>query len=74
MMEADRCARRFSGNANGSGTTEHDGSWQHTRTKFAAEEHQKLEENAVEHQAEDEVESHVDEAKELQDQRTRFRL
>ena len=33
----------------------------------------KLEEKAVENQAEDEVESHVDEAKELQDQRTRFR-
>ena len=38
-----------------------------------AEEQQKLEEKAVENQAEDEVESHVDEAKELQDQRTRFR-
>ena len=37
-----------------------------------AEEQQKLEEKAVENQAEDEVESHVDEAKELQDQRTRY--
>ena len=38
-----------------------------------AEEQQKLEEKAVENQAEDEVESHVDEAKQRQDQRTRFR-
>ena len=38
-----------------------------------AEEQQKLEEKAVENQAEDEVESHVEEAKELQDQRTRFK-
>ena len=38
-----------------------------------AEDQQKLEEKVVENQAEDEVESHVDEAKELQDQRTRFR-
>ena len=43
------------------------------RTNFAAEEQQKLEETAVENQAEDEVENHVEEAKELQDQRTRFR-
>ena len=43
MMEAD-VQRRFSSNDSGSGTTEHDGSWQHTRTKFAAEEQQKLEE------------------------------
>ena len=41
--------------------------------QFAAEELQKLEEKAVKNQAEDEFESHVDEAKELQDQRTRFR-
>ena len=34
--EADggRCARRFPGNDSGSGTTEHDGSWQHTRTSL----------------------------------------
>ena len=38
-----------------------------------AEEQQKLEEKAVENQAEDEVESHVEEAKEVQDQRTRFK-
>ena len=38
-----------------------------------SEDQWKLEEKAVENQAEDEVESHVDEAKELQDQRTRFR-
>ena len=38
-----------------------------------AEEQQKLEERAVENQGEDEVESHVDEAKQRQDQRTRFR-
>ena len=37
-----------------------------------AEEQQKLEE-AVENQSENEVESHVDEANEPQDQRTRFR-
>ena len=53
-MEAD-VQRCFSGNHSGSGTTEHDGIWQHTRTKFAAEEHQKLEEKAVENQAEDEA-------------------
>ena len=41
--------------------------------RFAAEEQQKLEEKAVKNQAEDDVEGHVDEAKELQDQRTRFR-
>ena len=72
MMEAD-VQRRFSGNYSGSGTTEHDGGRQHTRTKPAAEEQQKLEENAVEKQAEDDVENQIDEAKELQDQRTRFR-
>ena len=38
-----------------------------------AEEQQKLEEKAVENQAEDEVERHADEAKEQQYQRTRFR-
>ena len=37
----------------GNGTTEHDGSWQHTRIKFAAEEQPKLEEKAVENQAEE---------------------
>ena len=61
MMEAD-LQRRFSSNDSGSGTTEHDGSWQHTCTKFATEEQQKLVETAVENQAEDEVENHVDEA------------
>ena len=72
MMEAD--AQGCFSNDSGSGITEHDGSWQHTRTKFAAEEEQqKLEDKAVQNQAEDEVESHVDEAKELQNQRTRFR-
>ena len=35
--------------------------------------HQKLEEKTVQDQTEDEVESHVDEAMESQDQRTRFR-
>ena len=58
--------RRFSGNDSDIGTTEHVGSWQHTRTKFADEEQQKLEEKAVEVQAEDEVENHVDEAKKVQ--------
>ena len=43
----------FSGNHSGSGTTEHDGSWQHTRINFAAEEQPKLEEKAVENQAEE---------------------
>ena len=38
---------RFSGNDSGSGTAEHDGSRQHTRTKFAAVEQQKLEEKAA---------------------------
>ena len=65
MMEAD-VQMRFSGNDSGNGTTEHDGSWQHTRTNFAAEEQQKLEEKAVESQAEDEVENHVDEANKVQ--------
>ena len=41
--------------------------------QFAEEKQQKLEEKAVENQTEDEVESHVDEAMESQDQRTRFR-
>ena len=41
--------------------------------QHCAEQQQKLGEKAVENQAEDEVESNVDEAKELQDQRTRFR-
>ena len=41
--------------------------------QFAEEKQQKLEEKAVENQAEDEVESHVDEATELEDQRTRSR-
>ena len=41
--------------------------------QFAEEKQQKLEERAVENQAEDEVESHVDGATELQDQRTRSR-
>ena len=36
-------------------------------------EQQKLEETAVENQAEDEVENHVEEANEPQDQRRRFR-
>ena len=40
--------------------------WQHTRTKFAAEEQQKLEGKVVENQAEDEVGSHVDEANKVQ--------
>ena len=42
-----------------------------TPHQFAAEEQQKLEEKAVKNQAD--VEGDVDEAKELQDQRTRFR-
>ena len=41
--------------------------------QFAQEKQQKLEEKAVEFQTEDEVESHVDEAMESQDQRPRFR-
>ena len=41
--------------------------------QFAAEEQPNLEEKTVKNQAEDEVESHVDEAKELQDHQTRFR-
>ena len=41
--------------------------------QFAEEKQQKLEEKAVENQTEDEVESHVDEAMESKDQRTRFR-
>ena len=41
--------------------------------QFAEEKQQTLEEKAVENQAEDEVESHADEATELQDERTRFR-
>ena len=41
--------------------------------QFAEENQQKLEEKAVENQTEDEVESHVDEAMESQNQRTRFR-
>ena len=49
-----------------SGTAGHDGSWQHTCTKFAAEEQQKLEEKAAEKQAEDEVENHVGEANKVQ--------
>ena len=44
-----------------------------TPHQFAEEKQQKLEEKAVENQAEDEVESHVDEATELEDQRTRSR-
>ena len=64
--DGGRCARRFSSNDSGSSTTEHDVTW-HSRTKFAAEEQQKLDEKAVGNQAENEVESHVDEAKELQD-------
>ena len=49
--------------------------WQSTAHphQFAEEKQQKLEEKAVENQAEDEVESHVDEATELEDQRTRSR-
>ena len=62
--DGGRGARCFSGNDSGS--------WRHHPHQFA-EEQQKLEEKVVENQAEDEVESHVDEAKELQDQRTRFR-
>ena len=41
--------------------------------QFAEEKQQKLEEKAAEDQTENEVEYHVDEAMELQDQRTRFR-
>ena len=41
--------------------------------QFAEEKQQKIEEKAVENQTEDEIESHVDEAMESQDQRTRFR-
>ena len=41
--------------------------------QFAEEKQQKLEEKAVENQAEDEVECHVDEVTELEDQRTRSR-
>ena len=41
--------------------------------QFAEEKQQKLEEKAVEDQTENEVESHVDEAMELQVQRIRFR-
>ena len=41
--------------------------------QFAAEGQQKLKEKAAKNQAEDEVASHVDEAKELQGQRTRAR-
>ena len=49
--------------------------WQSAAHKhqFAEEKQQKLEDKAVENQTEDEVKSHVDEAMELQDQRTRFR-
>ena len=43
------------------------------RDQFAEEKQQKLEEKAVEDQTENEVENHVDDAMELQDQRTRFR-
>ena len=42
--------------------------------QFAEEKQQKLEEKAAEDQTENEVEYHVDEAMELQDQRTRFRM
>ena len=41
--------------------------------QFAEEKQQKLEEKAVVNQTENEVESHVDEAMESQDQRTRSR-
>ena len=41
--------------------------------QFAEEKLQKLGEKTVEDQTEIEAESHVDEAKELQNQRTRFR-
>ena len=41
--------------------------------QLAEAKQQELEEKAVENQTEDEVESHVDEAMESQDQRTRFR-
>ena len=51
------------------------GVFQATTVAVGSTPHQLAEEQqkAVENQAEDEVESHVDEAKELQDQRTRFR-
>ena len=41
--------------------------------QFAEEKQQKLEEKAVENQTKDEVECHVDDTMESQDQRTRFR-
>ena len=40
--DGGRYTRRFSGNDRGSSITEHDGSWQHTHTKFAAEEQPKF--------------------------------
>ena len=52
--------------SSGSGITEHEGSWAALPHQFAAEEQQKLDEKAVENQAEDEVESRVDEENKVQ--------
>ena len=49
-MTAAGVQRRFSGNDSGSGTTEHDGSWQHTRIKFAARSRETTVENQAEHE------------------------